>query len=246
MKFSKKMPLYFFYTMVQKCQKWLKTQIMGSPALKRKSAGLEKSTAIRPLATKISRLASEKFLLADSLATESCRLADRLATKLFFKADNADVDRTWSRKVRCSLCRSKMRGSCPFVPRRSCLRVNPPPGSWCLPSDSPFETIWAWWGGGNIVRVVTVSLRGTSVIHMNLFQFGFERRKCSSASAETSVRRERPVKEEKEEFEEEGSKEDGAQRGSKRRKVPKSQYNVLQLHEDKLPLWLQISQSIKQ
>ena len=57
-------------------------------------AGLEKSAAIRPFATKKSRLASEKILLADSLATESCRLADRLATKLFFKADNADADRT--------------------------------------------------------------------------------------------------------------------------------------------------------
>ena len=56
--------------------------------------GLEKSAAIRPFATKESRLASEKILLADSLATESCRFADRLATKLFFKADNADADRT--------------------------------------------------------------------------------------------------------------------------------------------------------
>ena len=55
-------------------------------------AGLEKSAAIRPFATKKSRLASETFLLADSLATERCRLADRLATKLFFKADNADAD----------------------------------------------------------------------------------------------------------------------------------------------------------
>ena len=54
--------------------------------------GLEKSAAIRPFATKKSRLASETFLLADSLATESFRLADRLATKLFFKADNADED----------------------------------------------------------------------------------------------------------------------------------------------------------
>ena len=55
-------------------------------------AGLEKSAAIRPCATKKSRLASEKILLADSLASESCRLADRLATKLFFKTDNADAD----------------------------------------------------------------------------------------------------------------------------------------------------------
>ena len=42
---------------------------------------------------------------------------------------------------------------------------------------------------------------------MSLFQFGFERRKCPRASAETSVRREHPVKEEEEK--EEGSKEDG-------------------------------------
>ena len=47
--------------------------------------GLEKSAAIRPFATKKSRLASEKIRLADSLANESCLLADRLATKLFSK-----------------------------------------------------------------------------------------------------------------------------------------------------------------
>ena len=46
-------------------------------------SGLEKSAAIRPFATKKSRLASERTLLVDSLATESCCLADRLATKLF-------------------------------------------------------------------------------------------------------------------------------------------------------------------
>ena len=51
------------------------------------------------------------------------------------------------------------------------------------------------------------------------------------------VRRERPVKEEeeeKEEFEEESSKEDEEKApAAKRRKVPKSQYNVLHyLHED--------------
>ena len=95
------------------------------------------------------------------------------------------------------------------------------------------------------MRVLTVSLplRGTSVIRMSLFQFGFERRKCPSASTETSVRRERPVKEEeeeKEEFEEESSKADGQKApAAKRRKVPKSQYNVLHyLHGDKLPLLL--------
>ena len=33
MKFSQKMRLYFVYTMVQKSQKWPKTQIKGGPAL---------------------------------------------------------------------------------------------------------------------------------------------------------------------------------------------------------------------
>ena len=32
------MPLYLFYTMVQKSQKWPKTQIEGGPALKGKFA----------------------------------------------------------------------------------------------------------------------------------------------------------------------------------------------------------------
>ena len=60
-------------------------------------------------------------------------------------------------------------------------------------------------------------------------------------------RDQRSVKEEEEteEFEEECSKEDGEKApAAKRRKVPKSQSNVLLLHEDKLPLWLSyISQS---
>ena len=168
--------------------------------------GLEKSAAIRPFATKKSRLASEKILLADSLATESCRLADRLATKLFSKADNADADRTWSRKVRGRrLCRSKMQRSWPFGPRRSCLRVNPPPVSMCLPWDSPSETIWAWWGGGNIVAV-TVSLHGTLVSTWVLFSSSSSR---ASAPVHRQTQRSVKEKEETEEFEEEGSKEDG-------------------------------------
>ena len=36
MKFSQKMPLYFFYTMVQKSQKWPKPQIKEGPAFKKK------------------------------------------------------------------------------------------------------------------------------------------------------------------------------------------------------------------
>ena len=78
--------------------------------------------------------------------------------------------------------------------------------------------------------------------HESFSVSGCERRKCPSASAETSVRRERPVKEEEEKKEfEEGSKEDGDKApAARRRKVPKSQYNVLHLHahEDNLPLWL--------
>ena len=44
------------------------------PFLDVQVAGLEKSAAIRPFATKKSSLASETFLLADSLTTESCCL----------------------------------------------------------------------------------------------------------------------------------------------------------------------------
>ena len=61
--------------------------------------GLEKSAAIRPFATKKSRLASEIILLEDSLATESCRLADRLATKLFSKCTTPR--RTERDRARC-------------------------------------------------------------------------------------------------------------------------------------------------
>ena len=56
----------------------------------------------------------------------------------------------------------------------------------------------------------------------------------------------RLVKEEEEETEEfeEGLKEDGEKApAAKRRKVPKSQSNVLLLHENKLPLWLRYIQS---
>ena len=54
--------------------------------------------------------------------------------------------------------------------------------------------------------------------------------------------------EETEEFEEEGSKEDGEKvPAANRRKVPKSQSDVPLLHEDKLPLWLiYIDKPIKQ
>ena len=83
--------VYYVAASVRKQNCALKAQ-SRSENLQRLFAGLEKSAAIRPFATKKSRLASETFLLADSLATESCRLANRLATKLFFKADNADAD----------------------------------------------------------------------------------------------------------------------------------------------------------
>ena len=65
------------------------------------NTGLEKSAAIRPFATKKSRLASERILLADSLATESCRLADRMATKFFSKRTTP----MWTERDRaCARC----------------------------------------------------------------------------------------------------------------------------------------------
>ena len=135
--------------------------------------------------------------------------------------------------------RSKMQGSWSFGPRRSCLRVNPPPMSRCLPWDSPSETIWALWGGGNIVRDVTVSLRGTLVSTWVLFSSGLS---WASAPVQRSVNCKE--KEETEEFEEEGSKEDGEKApAAKRRKVPKSQYIVLHLHEDMHAAMAYISRS---
>ena len=55
-------------------------------------SGLEKSAAIRPFATKKSRLASETFLLADSLATElELPFSGQVGDQTFFQgADNAD------------------------------------------------------------------------------------------------------------------------------------------------------------
>ena len=87
--------------------------------------------------------------------------------------------------------------------RRSCLRVNPLPVSRCLPWDSPSETIWALWGGENIVRAVTVSLRGTLVSTWVLFSWclsragapghrqrlAFGQRRNRSKNSKTKVRR---------------------------------------------------------
>ena len=127
--------------------------------------------------------------------------------------------------------------------RRSCLRVNPPgpPVSRCLTWDSLSETIWALWSGENIVRAVTVSLRGTLVSTWVLFSWCLSRASAPvHRQRQAFGQRKRSVKEEEETEEfEEGSKEDGEKApAAKRRKVPKSQSNVLLLHENKLPLWL--------
>ena len=89
---------------------------------------------------------------------------------------------------------------------------------------------------------------------MSPFQLVFEPSKCPSASTETSVRskktsvRSKKKKKKQKTSKKEGSKEDGEKApAAKRRKVPKSQSNVLLLHEDKLPLWLSyIDKPIKQ
>ena len=80
-------------------------------------SGLEKSAAIRPFATKKSLLASEKILLADSLATESCRLADRLATKLFSKRTTPmRTERDRGRSLADVFVGPRCNGSWPFGP----------------------------------------------------------------------------------------------------------------------------------
>ena len=80
-------------------------------------SGLEKSAAIRPFATKKSRLASEKILLADNLATEGCRLADRLATKLFSKRTTPmRAERDRARSLADVFVGPRCNGSWPFGP----------------------------------------------------------------------------------------------------------------------------------
>ena len=74
-------------------------------------------------------------------------------------------------------------------------------------------------------------------LHMSPFQFGFEPSKCPSASTDTSVRSKK-MKKQKNSKKKVRSKDDGEKApAAKRRKVPKSQYIVLHLHQDKLPLW---------
>ena len=141
------------------------------------------------LRLKKSRLASEQILLADSLATESCRLANRLATKLFGGQRRCGPSviaqgawQSWS-----------VQDARDLAPSIAMASIH-------LRGPGAFPEILLWrpsqLSGGNIVRVVTVSLSGTSVLCTSLFKFGFERRKCPNAWAETSFSRERPVKEE--------------------------------------------------
>ena len=129
-------------------------------------AGLEKSAAIRPFATKKSRLASEKILIADSFATESCRLVDRLATKLFSKRTTPmRTERDCARSLADVFVGPRCNGSWPFGPvDRVCEYIHP----LCLGAfpdillPRPSERCGAR-DGENIVRAVTVSLRGTLV-----------------------------------------------------------------------------------
>ena len=103
----------------------------------------------------------------------------------------------------------------------------------------PSETISALWGGENIVPTrcdCTCQFARHICLHISPFQLVFEPSKCPSAST-AGDKRSVKEEEETEEFEEEGSKEDGENApAAKRRKVPKSQSNVLLSHEDKLPL----------
>ena len=86
--------------------------------------GLQKSAAIRPFATKKSRLASEKILLVDSLATESCRFADRLATKLFFQSGQHQCGPNVVAQGAWQSLSAKDARELAVRPRRLCLAVN--------------------------------------------------------------------------------------------------------------------------
>ena len=121
-------------------------------------------------------MASEKILLADSLATESCRLADRLATKLFFSK------RTTPMQTERDRARSKMQGSWPFGPRRLCLRVNPPPRVQVPSLRFSFRDNLSFVGRRKYRTRCDCQFARHISFHMSPFQFGFEPSKCPSAA----------------------------------------------------------------
>ena len=91
-----------------------------------------------------------------------------------------------------------MQGSWPFGPRRSCLRVNPPPVSMKVPSlrfsfrDNLSFVEWRKYRTRcdcQFARHITP--------HMSPFQFGFEPSKCPSASTDTSVQSKKKKKKQK-------------------------------------------------
>ena len=169
----------------------------------------------------------KKILLAYSLVTESCRLADGLETKLFFKADNADAGRTW-RCLSGSLCRSKMQGSWPFGPiDRVCEKSTP---RILVPSLRPSELIGAEKISHALWLSIFTALQSSTWVFFSSGLSGESAPICIG-TGETSVRRKRPVKEE--EFEEEGSKEDGVrrqqQRGGKFRRASVRSYTYTRI-----------------
>ena len=82
-----------------------------------------------------------------------------------------------------------MQESWPFGPRRSCLRVNPPPVSRCS-----FRDNMSFVGRRKYRTCCDCQFARHISLHMSLFQFGFEPSKCPSASTDTSVRSKRKKK----------------------------------------------------
>ena len=196
------------------------------------NSGIEKSAAIRPFATEKSRLASEKILLADSLATESCRSVDRLATKLFSKRTTpmrTERDRARSVADGCLSVQDArelaVRASSIVFASKSTPRVYVPSLRFFFRNNLSFV------GRRKYRTRCDCQFARHISLHMSPFQFGFEPSKCPGASTDTSVRSKKKKKQRninsKKKVRRIGDGEKAP--AAKRRKVPKSQYRYIVL-----------------
>ena len=182
---------------------------------RRSLAGLEKSAAIRPFATKKSHLASEKNPFSGQFGDWKLPFSGQVGDQTLFQSGqrrcgpNVIAQGLWQMSLSVQDAKELA-----VRARRSCLRVNPPRCLGilrCLPWDSPSETIWALWGGENIVRAVIVSLRGTLVSTRVLFSWCLSRASAPKQRQRQAFSQRRLAfgQRRREEFKEEGSKEDG-------------------------------------
>ena len=138
--------------------------------------------------------------------------------------------------------------SWPFGPRRSCLRVNPPPVSTKVPSQRfSFRDNLSFVEWRKYRTRCDCQFARHFTPHMSPFriQFGFEPSKCPSASTDTSVqsKKKKKQKNSKKKVRRRTERRRQQQRGGKFQKTSILLFTLI--YEDKLPLWL-IDKPIKQ